>query len=283
MAAKAKVLIVDDDPSIVRALATRCTKLGLEVQTAENGLQAILRASRNPPRLIILDLHMPEADGFRVCEWLLDPTRPPVDVIILTARSDLETLDRCDSFGAYHVPKGPDTWEMLQAILGEVLALEESALVSFAPPRTDQTGQLLRDSDRNKVLIVEDDADLAESLARRFRKCGAVTLVASDGISGYRMAVKERPDVIITDYVMPDGSGDYMIWRLKSTGSTKRIPIIVITGKRRDADRSPPLDQDTMGHGGPVKYFQKPLDLDALHKEVSQHCTISHSTFEAAR
>ena len=72
-----KVLIADDDPAVVRALSVRCKKLGLEVETAENGLQAILKASRNPPRLLILDINMPEADGFRVCEWLLDPQRPP--------------------------------------------------------------------------------------------------------------------------------------------------------------------------------------------------------------
>ncbi len=281
MATNAKVLIVDDDPSIVRALSARFTKLGLEVQTAENGLQAILRARRNPPRLIVLDLHMPEADGFRVCEWLLDSKRPPVDIVILTGRSDIETLDRCDSLGAFHVPKGPDTWEMMQSILSEVLEIEDSAFASFAPPKIDQTGQLLVDNARNKVLIVEDDSDLAEGLARRFQKCGAVTSIAPDGISGYRIAVTERPDVIITDYAMPDGSGHYMIWRLKSTESTKRIPIIVISGQTRDAERSAPLDRETVGYGGPVKYFQKPLDVDALIKEVSQHCSIEYSSFEA--
>jgi CheY-like chemotaxis protein len=282
MTTNAKVLIADDDPSIVRALSARCEKLGLEVQTAKNGLQAILRASRNPPRLIILDLNMPEADGFRVCEWLLDAKRPPVDVIVLTARSDIETLDRCDSLGAFYVPKGADTWEMMQAILSDVLELEDGVLASFAPSKSDQTGRLLRDTVRNKVLIVEDDADLAEALARRFRKCGAVTLVAPDGIIGYRIAMKERPDAIVTDYMMPDGGGHYMIWRLKSTEATKRIPVIVISGQGRDADRSTPLDHETHGHGGPVKFFQKPLDIDALLKELSQHCAIQYTPFEAA-
>ena len=46
------------------------------------------------------------------------------------------------------------------------------------------------------------------------------------------------------------GGGHYMIWRLKSTSSTKRIPIIVITGQKRDADRSAPLDHDTWDMAG---------------------------------
>ena len=82
------VMIADDDPGVVRALALRCSKLGLQVETASNGLQAILRASRNPPNVMILDLNMPEADGFKVCEWMLDPRRPPMEVIILTGRSE---------------------------------------------------------------------------------------------------------------------------------------------------------------------------------------------------
>ena len=128
--ANRKVLIADDDPAVVRALSVRCKKLGLEVETAENGLQAILKASRNPPRLLILDINMPEADGFRVCEWLLDPQRPPVDVVMLTGRDDSDTLVRCDSFGAFYVPKNHETWDTIKSIVGEILDLDPSVLAS---------------------------------------------------------------------------------------------------------------------------------------------------------
>jgi CheY-like chemotaxis protein len=286
MPMNAKVLIVDDDSSIVRLLSVCCAKLGLTVQTAENGLQAIMRASRNPPRLIILDLHMPETDGFRVCELLLDPINPkraPVDIIVLTALSDDETINRCESLGAYHVPKGPEAWDMIQSVLGELLELDDLALASFAPSKADPASLLLCDKIRNKVLIVEDDADLAEALARRFRRCGAVTLVAPDGLIGYRTAVREQPDVIITDYLMPEGGGHYMIWRLKSTVSTRRIPVIAITGEERLPDRMMPLDRETRGLGGAIRCFQKPLDIDALLAEVSHHCDVEYNPFEAAR
>ena len=123
-----KVLIADDDPAVVRALSVRCKKLGLEVETAENGLQAILKAQRNPPRLLILDIKMPEADGFRVCEWLLDQKRPPVDVIILTGRDDPDTFDRANSFGAYYVQKNKDTWESIRSILTNVFDIDDATL-----------------------------------------------------------------------------------------------------------------------------------------------------------
>jgi CheY-like chemotaxis protein len=275
-----KVLIADDDPAVVRALSVRCKKLGLEVETAENGLQAILKASRNPPRLLILDINMPEADGFRVCEWLLDPQRPPVDVVMLTGRDDSDTLVRCDSFGAFYVPKNHETWDTIKSIMGEILDIDDATLESanvgqkssFAggPP------PVVREK-RNKVLIVEDDADLARALERRLKKCGAETLIASNGIEAYRMAMKELPDAIIADYVMPEGGGHYLLWRLKSTESTKHIPVIMITGQTFEAGTEHSMGRDVVGRNGAVKFFRKPLDTDALFRELSQHTSIQYA------
>jgi CheY-like chemotaxis protein len=273
------VLIADDDPAVVRALSIRCKKLGLEVETAENGLQAILKASRNPPRLLILDINMPEADGFRVCEWLLDPTRPPVDVVMLTGRDDSDTLVRCDSFGAFYVPKNQETWDTIKSIMGEILDIDDETLATASAPRSNFGGgerPVVREK-RNKVLIVEDDADLARALERRLQKCGAETLIASNGIEAYRMAMKESPDVIIADYVMPEGGGHYLLWRLKSTESTKHIPVIMITGQTFEAGTEHNIGREVMGRSGAVKFFRKPLDTDALFRELSQHTSIQYA------
>ena len=226
-----KVLIADDDPALVRALSVRCRKLGLEVETAENGLQAILKAQRHSPRLLILDIKMPEADGFRVCEWLLDQKQPPVDVIILTGRDDLDTFDRADSFGAYYVQKNEDTWEAVKSILAKVFDIDEATL-NAADARRSVPLSGVNGQKHNKILIVDDDVDLTRALARRLNKTGAQTLTASNGVEAYRIAMRERPDAIIADYVMPEGGGHYLLWRLKSTEVTKDIPVIMITGQR---------------------------------------------------
>jgi DNA-binding response OmpR family regulator len=274
-----KVLIADDDPAVVRALSVRCKKLGLEVDTAENGLQAILKASRNPPRLLILDINMPEADGFRVCEWLLDPNRPPVDVVMLTGRDDSDTLVRCDSFGAFYVPKNQETWDTIKAIMGEILEIDDATLATASAPRSNFGGEarpVVREK-RNKVLIVEDDADLARALERRLQKCGAETSIASNGIEAYRMAMKESPDVIIADYVMPEGGGHYLLWRLKSTESTKHIPVIMITGQTFEPGTEHAMGRDVVGRNGAVKFFRKPLDTDALFRELQLHTSIQYA------
>ena len=231
-----RVLIADDDPAVVRALSVRCKKLGLEVETAANGLQAILKAQRNPPRLLILDIKMPEADGFRVCEWLLDSKRSPVDVIILTGSDDVDVLDRSDSLGAFYVQKNKDTWEAISAILTNIFDIDDGALKAVGT-RSSIAVHELDQGKRNKILIVDDDDDLTRALARRLNKCGAETLTASNGVEAYRIAVRERPDAIIADDVMPEGGGHYLLWRLKSTEATKHIPVIMITDERLESGR----------------------------------------------
>jgi CheY-like chemotaxis protein len=273
-----KVLIADDDPAVVRALTVRCKKLGLEVESAENGLQAILKAQRNPPRLLILDINMPEADGFRVCEWLLDPDRPPVDVVMLTGRDDSDTLVRCDSFGAFYVPKNRDTWQTIQSIITEVLDIDDSQIeAADAAIMSNIAADELDRQSRNKILIVDDDQDLARALARRLSKCGAETLIATNGLDAYRTAVREKPNVIIADYVMPEGGGHYLLWRLKSTDATKHIPIIMMTGQRLETGVDSPLARESTGRAGAVALLRKPLDTDALFKELSQHCAIQYN------
>ena len=274
-----RVLIADDDPAVVRALSVRCKKLGLEVETAENGLQAILKASRNPPRLLILDINMPEADGFRVCEWLLDPQRPPVDVVMLTGRNDFDTLTRCDSFGAFYVPKNHETWDTIKSIMGEILDIDEAALDAVGRAENDSSASddpLVREK-RNKVLIVEDDADLARALERRLKKCGAETMIASNGVEAYRMATKELPDAIIADYVMPEGGGHYLLVAAEEHRVHEAHP-----GhhdhrtERSSAGTEHSLGRETTGRSGAVKMFHKPLDTDALFTELAQHCAIQY-------
>ena len=71
------MLIADDDPSIVRLLADHCARLGFDVETASNGIRALLKASRFKPDILVIDVNMPEVDGLSVCAHLLDSDRPP--------------------------------------------------------------------------------------------------------------------------------------------------------------------------------------------------------------
>src|SRR5260370_31615232 len=95
-----RMLIADDDPSIVRLLADHCARMGFNVDTAANGIQALLKASRTKPDIILMDVNMPEVDGLSACGHLLGPERAPANRILITGSRHPEELERWEGFVA---------------------------------------------------------------------------------------------------------------------------------------------------------------------------------------
>ena len=90
-----RVLVVDDEPQILRALRINLRVRHYEVSVAANGTEALAEASRHPPDLVILDLGLPDLDGVEVIQGLRGWTSAPI--IVLSGRADstdkVEALD----------------------------------------------------------------------------------------------------------------------------------------------------------------------------------------------
>jgi CheY-like chemotaxis protein len=112
-----RMLIADDDPSIVKLMAYRCSQMGFEVETASDGTQAFERIR---DRYLDIDVQMPELDGLSVSAHLLEHSTRPLHVIVVTGSRDAETVATCDSMGALYVRKGPGFRENLDAALAEI-------------------------------------------------------------------------------------------------------------------------------------------------------------------
>ncbi len=81
-----KILVVDDDPEIVEMLVFNLKKAGFAVGTAVNGVEALKKVCSIAPDVILLDLMLPELDGFAVCEVLRrGPTTATIPIIMVTA------------------------------------------------------------------------------------------------------------------------------------------------------------------------------------------------------
>ena len=80
-----RILIVDDDPDMVELLRLALTEAGFSVRTATDGQEALHKALRAPPNLVVLDLVLPGMNGFSVCEQLrLNPATASVPVLMIT-------------------------------------------------------------------------------------------------------------------------------------------------------------------------------------------------------
>ncbi|MDD5749647.1 MAG: response regulator [Patescibacteria group bacterium] len=96
-----KILIVEDDEFLLQMYTTKLELEGFGVVEATNGREAIKVAKKEKPDLILLDLNLPEIDGFEVLKQLRqDEETKEVKVIVLTNYSQKEHIDRCLELGA---------------------------------------------------------------------------------------------------------------------------------------------------------------------------------------
>jgi len=85
---KSKILVVDDEPEAVELVEFNLKGAGYEVSTAGDGAEALNKARRIQPNLVILDVMMPEIDGMEVCKLLRrDPATSTIPIIMLTAKA----------------------------------------------------------------------------------------------------------------------------------------------------------------------------------------------------
>jgi two-component system phosphate regulon response regulator PhoB len=88
-----------------------------------------------------------------------------------------------------------------------------------------------------KILVVEDESDVADLLTLNFRKAGFRISTAADGASGLQKAREDRPDFIVLDLMLPKMSGLEVCKILKNDTATSHIPILMLTAKAEEIDR----------------------------------------------
>lgn len=280
------VIIADDDRHLVELLETRCRRLGFNVQTAFDAMDALLKINREPPDVVILDVNMPSGGGLNLREMMVEnPKLQKIPVIILTGRSDRETIKRCHNSCAYYVAKCPDIWQRVEPLLHELCQKVESQTAAApqepaAPVKMDSTSRidtifaalgwdesfletLGKDSEVAQdeapwVLCIDDDDEFSAALRVRLEQQGVKVIRAAAGMAGYRHAFTTPAQAIILDFRMPDGNGDYVLRRLKENPVTKDIPVIVLTGEKNRA-----LER-TMFNLGAAEYLTKPYTWDTL-------------------
>jgi DNA-binding response OmpR family regulator len=111
-----------------------------------------------------------------------------------------------------------------------------------------------------RILVVEDDADLVHLIAWRLRREGYEVSVAFDGNQGYYAALRDRPDVIVLDLLMPGFSGRELMHLLRSNPDVSRTPILLISA----------LERSARDGGGPNAdaALDKPFELAQLLREI---------------
>ena len=116
-----------------------------------------------------------------------------------------------------------------------------------------------------KILIVDDEQDIVESLKFVLENCNYTCYCASTGEDGLKLAREIIPDLIILDVMMPRINGFKISRLLKFDSKYKNIPILMVTARSQEEDKL--IGEET----GADEYITKPFDLDDVVKTVQKY------------
>lgn len=115
---------------------------------------------------------------------------------------------------------------------------------------------------QKRVLVIDDDKTLVTLMTALLRKGGYQVLSAFDGVSGFMIAQKERPDLILLDLQMPAGGGEAVWKRLCASTHTSGIPVVYVT-----ATSTPGFAAEVEAQGA-AGFIRKPFDPETFVERV---------------
>jgi signal transduction histidine kinase/CheY-like chemotaxis protein len=211
---RARVLVIEDDPTLATLLAECLALDGLEVELAATGESGLERALARPPAVVCLDIYLPGAlDGWQVLVQLkANPLTAHIPVVVCTGERGRTTAI---TLGATEFVVKPFTGDQLREVVARQLSAE-----------------------RSSVLVVDDDVALRRLVIETLARDGGELREAADGLEALAMIAVRRPDVLVLDLLMPKLDGFGVLERLLERAETRQLPVVVLTGRELSgADR----------------------------------------------
>jgi two-component system, cell cycle response regulator DivK len=112
------------------------------------------------------------------------------------------------------------------------------------------------------ILVVEDNEENRDSLARRLSRRGFTVLTAEDGLVGVEIAKSRVPDIVLMDMNMPEVDGWEATRQIKAIPATALVPVIAITAHAMSGDR------DRAMQAGCTDYHTKPIEFEKLMAQI---------------
>lgn len=254
-----KILIIDDDPHVAEILQGNLKAMGCSTIPALEPNDGLKKASELKPDLIILDVIFPETNGYVILEKLkANPATKNIPLMMLTINNLEEDIQKGLDMGADDYVIKPIQVVLLTKRIENLLNRHRR---SESPTPADLSKREERMGD-NKIVIVDDEADMTRLLKIELESEGYEVLIASDGEAGLALIRKENPALVLMDVMMPGMDGYEALRRLKQDESTKQIPVAMLTAKGWEGETQKGLDL------GAEDYILKPFHSGLLIKRV---------------
>ncbi len=266
----AQILVVDDVPANVKLLEAKLTNEYYDVITASNGFEAIEAAKKQKPDIILLDVMMPQMDGFECCAKLkADPETSHIPVVMVTALSDKEDRVRGLDAGADDFLTKPINDV---ALMARVKSLVRIKMLLDELRLRDQTGLQMGIIDQGKapfltdvagarIFVIDDDAVQVKKIVNCLKDEYAVESTTAPD-SCHNVAVGGNFDLFIISGTMLETDGLRLATQLKGKEETRHTPIIMLAD---EDDQRMILKSLEMGIND---YLLVPVDFNEMKARV---------------
>jgi CheY-like chemotaxis protein len=254
-------LIVDDNIASRRVLAAMALREGMQTELAANAGEALDQLARRRFSLVLIDCHMPEADGFSLAKQIRerDDDRA-IPIIMLTSPGRPQHTTLCRELNLAFLSKPVE-----QSRLAELLKVA----LTRATKQADADAPHSRKPDAEaqqpmRILLAEDNLVNQKVAARLLEKQGHTVTIANNGREALADWEQQEFDLILMDVQMPemDGLETTAAIRLREGTSGAHVPIIALTAHAMSGDR------ETCLAAGMDGFVTKPIRKDDLLREI---------------
>ena len=247
-----QVLVVDDDSASRLAVRKLVGGSNVQVSEASGGVEALAKLREQDYDCVILDLGMPDMNGFEFLERAA--TLPTVPRVVVYSGRDLspeETL-KLRQYTDSIVIKGARSPERLLDEVSLFLhSIREAPVLPAREVDLSFTGRT--------VLVVDDDMRNIFALSKALRAKGLTVVMAQDGYKAIKQLDDNRAiELVLMDIMMPGMDGYQTMGEIRKNPLFAALPMIAVTAKAMRGDREKCIE------AGANDYLSKPIDLDQL-------------------
>ncbi|MES3031760.1 MAG: response regulator [Patescibacteria group bacterium] len=234
-----KILIIEDDVFLGDALSKKLVNEGFEVDLAVDGLKGFERIKSFHPDLILLDIILPNMNGYEILEAKQkDPSIAPIPVVVVSNSGQPVEINRALALGVkdYLVKAQFDPEEVLVKVRAQLRKNEEPAKDVASAGGALGEKETIANLAGKKIMWVEDDQFLNDIIARKLSATKCLFFHATEGEEALKIINQEMPDIIMLDIILSGIDGFEILRRVKSEPKTKNIPVILLSNLGQASD-----------------------------------------------
>ena len=267
----ARVLVVDDIAANVRLLEAKLAAEYFEVMTASSGKEALALIEKQTPDIVLLDVMMPELDGFEVCKRIrANPRTRFLPVVMVTALSDQADRVRGLEAGADDFLTKPVNdlalFARVRSLVRLKMIMDEWRMREQTSGAFDvlssETEPAEEDHSAAKVLLVEGFAPAAQRISTILAADKDTVEVVANSADAMQKSAKGNYDLVITGLQIGQEDGLRLCSNLRSADETRQVPILLIVDEFEMPRLVKGLDI------GVSDYLMKPIDANELLARV---------------